>query len=442
MNVIKSLGKRIGSGFANNTRLAVISLILAVIVWLMISMGLDQSASKTVSNIRLVTDTIGTTAADNDLSAIYCDVEKVEVKLKCSKTQIRNINADTLEAYIDFDNVTSAGKRTYPIKLRGNGFQYEIESITPSVASVTLDRYTAVEVPVTPKVPNISFAEGKVPDEMTCEPSEVTVSGPASLLEKVSKCYVYSDKEFADKDSSFTLTADKLQLYSDDDVEIDQSKMTFSNNSYVITVPVLTQKAVQPVVQLSNIPENFNKDALKLKITPESLTIATNNSNAEISDTFEVQKINLSDIDLGYSKDFDINERLANLGMMNRSGVATVNVSLDGTGLDRKEITLDSSSIHLSDLPNDNYNYEPITQKLTITIVGPADVVAQLTSKDFVADASLLNVDKSEQKLSYDAVISCLTSNEVWSVTKAKISIMKTLKTEETTTTSLADNNE
>ena len=174
----------------------------------------------------------------------------------------------------------------------------------------------------------------------------------------------------------------------------------------------------------------------------ESLTIATNNSNAEISDTFEVQKINLSDIDLGYSKDFDINERLANLGMMNRSGVATVNVSLDGTGLDRKEITLDSSSIHLSDLPNDNYDYEPITQKLTITIVGPADVVAQLTSKDFVADASLLNVDKSEQKLSYDAVISCLTSNEVWSVTKAKISIMKTLKTEETTTTSLADNNE
>ena len=124
MNVIKSLGKRIGSGFANNTRLAVISLILAVIVWLMISMGLDQSASKTVSNIRLVTDTIGTTAADNDLSAIYCDVEKVEVKLKCSKTQIRNINADTLEAYIDFDNVTSAGKRTYPIKLRGNGVQY------------------------------------------------------------------------------------------------------------------------------------------------------------------------------------------------------------------------------------------------------------------------------------------------------------------------------
>ena len=68
--------------------------------------------------------------------------------------------------------------------------------------------------------------------------------------------------------------------------------------------------------------------------------------------------------------------------------------------------------------------------------------MAQPTSKDFVADASLLNVDKSEQKLSYDAVISCLTSNEVWSVTKAKISIMKTLKTEETTTTSLADNNE
>ena len=69
-----------------------------------------------------------------------------------------------------------------------------------------------------------------------------------------------------------------------------------------------------------------------------------------------------------------------------------------------------------------------MTPKLTITVVGPADVVDRLGSKDFVADASLLNIDKSEPKLRYDATISCLESDEVWTVTKAQISIVKTPK--------------
>ena len=49
-------------------------------------------------------------------------------------------------------------------------------------------------------------------------------------------------------------------------------------------------------------------------------------------------------------------------------------------------------------------------------------------------------MDSAVQKLSFDAVISCPTSDEVWSVTKAKIPIQKTLKTEQPTTTQTEDN--
>ena len=273
--------------------------------------------------------------------------------------------------------------------------------------------------------------EGKVLDEYICEPNVVSIYGPSSRLDKIDKCYACPNKNYSDVDSSFNipLTAENLQLYSADDVKQDHHNINFiGNTSFVITVPVLTQKIVTPVVEISNVPENFNKELLKkkLKFYPETLVIASNNSNAEISDTFEVQKINLSDIDLGYSKDFDISEKLANSNVINKSGTDTVNVSLDGTGLTRKEITLDSSSIHISDIPRDNYNYQSITPKLTFTVVGPAEVVGKLSSKDFVASASLLNIDKSEQKLNFDATISCLTSDEVWSVTKATISIVKT----------------
>ena len=118
--------------------------------------------------------------------------------------------------------------------------------------------------------------------------------------------------------------------------------------------------------------------------------------------------------------------------MVNLSGADSVTVSLDDSGLTRKEITLDAENIHISNVPNDNYDYKILNQKLTITVIGPAEIIDVMTPSDFVADASLLNMDSSIHRLSFDAVISCTSSDKVWSVTKAKISIQKVAKSEET----------
>ena len=431
MNPITNIKNRIEEGLANNTALAVLSLLIAVIVWFMISISLNPSEPKTLEKIPLSLDTAGTSVEENGLSAYDCDVQEVNIKIRGSKTQIRNLNKDTLVAYVDFNNVETPGQRALPIKVKStSGIDFELESVTPSSATVSIDKFSSREIAVTPKLTNVTFAEGKVPDDYICEPSTITVQGPSKLLDKIETCYVYSDTEFHDKDSSFNVHADTVQLYSADGVELDQSQIICSPLSFEITVPVLTQKTVKPIVQIINAPDNFDKNTLKLKMSPDTLVIASNNANAEISDTYEVQKISLSDFDLGYSKEFDISERLSEAGMINLSGADSVTVSLDDTGLTRKEITLGSDNIHISNVPSDNYDYNVLTQKLTITVVGPAEVIDVMTPADFVADASLLNMDSSIQTLSFDAMISCTSSDKVWSVTKAKISIQKVAKTD------------
>jgi len=441
MNLITSLRKKIVGGLANNTSLAVLSLLIALIVWFMISMSLNPSEPKTLDKIPLNLDTTGTTVADNGLSVYACDVQEVQIKIKGSKTQIRNLNKDTLVAYVDFSNVETPSQRTLPIRVKStSGIDFDLESVTPSTASVSIDKFGSKEIAVTPKLTNVTFAEGKVPADYICEPDTVTVQGPSKLLDKIETCYVYSDTEFRDKDSSFNVHADTIQLYSADGVELDQSHLTCTPLSFEITVPVLTQKTVTPIVQIINAPENFDKSTLKLKMSPDTLVLASNNANAVISDTYEVQKINLSDFDLGYSKEFDISERLSEAGMINLSGADSVAVSLDDSGLVRKEITLDAENIHISNVPNDNYDYNVLNQKLTITVVGPAEVIDVMTSADFIADASLLNMDSSIHPLSFDAVITCTSSDKVWSVTKAKISIQKVLKNENASTVRTSQN--
>ena len=418
-----------------NLPMIILSLLLAILIWLVVAMTLYPSIPKTIENIPLSVDIAGSPAADSGLSVISCDVDTVDVQLVGSRTQIGNLNAENLTAYVDYENVTSTGKKTLSIKVKSDsGINYEVKSITPSTAVVELDKYDTLPFEVKPKIPNVKYAEGKTidPDEFTCEPDIINITGPSAQLAKISSVYAVSDRSLT-LDSSYTLNSDEVQLFSEDGTRIDASSLLFDTSTFTINIPVLTQKTVKPVVQILNAPTDFDQSCLDFKISADSLTIASNNSFSEIPDTLDIGKIPLSDLDIGYSNTFDISSVLETSGMINKSGIDSITVTLNDEGLAKKEIVLDGSSIRLSNTPNDNYDYDILTQKLTISVIGPEGVISELTASDFTADVNLLNADTSQDQFNYDVTISCLTHDNVWSVTKAKVFIKKTAKTITTT---------
>ena len=418
-----------------NLPMIILSLLLAILIWLVVAMTLYPSIPKTIENIPLSVDIAGSPAADSGLSVISCDVDTVDVQLVGSRTQIGNLNAENLTAYVDYENVTSTGKKTLSIKVKSDsGINYEVKSITPSTAVVELDKYDTLPFEVKPKIPNVKYAEGKTidPDEFTCEPDIINITGPSAQLAKISSVYAVSNRNLT-LDSSYTLNSDEVQLFSEDGTRIDASSLLFDTSTFTINIPVLTQKTVKPVVQILNAPTDFDQSCLDFKMSADSLTIASNNSFSEIPDTLDIGKIPLSDLDIGYSNTFDISSVLETSGMINKSGIDSITVTLNDEGLAKKEIVLDGSSIRLSNTPNDNYDYDILTQKLTISVIGPEGVISELTASDFTADVNLLNADTSQDQFNYDVTISCLTHDNVWSVTKAKVSIKKTAKTITTT---------
>ena len=418
-----------------NLPMIILSLLLAILIGLVVAMTLYPSIPKTIENIPLSVDIAGSPAADSGLSVISCDVDTVDVQLVGSRTQIGNLNAENLTAYVDYENVTSTGKKTLSIKVKSDsGINYEVKSITPSTAVVELDKYDTLPFEVKPKIPNVKYAEGKTidPDEFTCEPDIINITGPSAQLAKISSVYAVSDRNLT-LDSSYTLNSDEVQLFSEDGTRIDASSLLFDTSTFTINIPVLTQKTVKPVVQILNAPTDFDQSCLDFKMSADSLTIASNNSFSEIPDTLDIGKIPLSDLDIGYSNTFDISSVLETSGMINKSGIDSITVTLNDEGLAKKEIVLDGSSIRLSNTPNDNYDYDILTQKLTISVIGPEGVISELTASDFTADVNLLNADTSQDQFNYDVTISCLTHDNVWSVTKAKVSIKKTAETVTTT---------
>ncbi len=176
-----------------NFSLALYSVIIAVLVWFAVSLTLYPSVPKTIENVTLDVNIGGTASSDSTLNIISCDVQNVTVKVIGSRTQIANIDNDTLIAYVDTDGVSTVGKKNLPIKIRStNGIEFEVDSVTPSTTSIEFDKYETMQFPVSPKIPNVKFEKSKTINsgEFTCEPDVVTITGPSAQLTNIGTLHV------------------------------------------------------------------------------------------------------------------------------------------------------------------------------------------------------------------------------------------------------------
>ena len=439
MNTIKNNNKKlIINETKNNATLLLIAIICAVAAWFIVAMTIYPAESKTIANITLKTETTGTSAAENGLFVTNKDVEKVTVSFDCSRTDYSRINAEDIEAYVDFDNITTEGIKTLTIKARStNGTELSNLKVKPSIVQVELDKYDMKSISVKPRTDNITVAEGKIFGNKTCEPAEITLTGPSAKLAKIAECYAVSDKSLPDLDTSYSgLTSDRYVYLDADGQEIDHDFITADPSTVNISVPVLTQKTVPFKVNLK-IPSNsnFDKDSLDFIITPSELTIASGSSDVTLTDAPLEIPIALSTLDIGYSKDFSVENMLASKNVTTVSGIETVNVTLNDEGLASKEITLLGGNVGLLHVPSDGYNYSIVTETLTVKIIGPADVIKNITAADLDAEVNLLGEDtsKNPDQFAYNVNVSCRTHNDVWCVNAPDVNILKTLKTGVTT---------
>lgn len=435
MNLMKNVRKQYINKVRSNAMLLLISLFCAVAAWFIVAMTKYPAESKTLSNIPLSADLSGSPAAENGLRIISPVPESVKVSFDCSRTDYNRLNPDTIMAYVDFSTASTEGKKTFSIKVEStNGADFSNYKVTPPTVTIELAEFRSVVVPVKPKYTNITVAEDKmIGDNSKCNPEEITVIGPASKLARIAECYAVTDKAKSLDSSVVGINSDRFELYDSEGNPIDQDYLTFDPNMVGIDISVLTQKTVTLKPNITVPPKsNFDTDSISFTITPPEVILASKNSEINLDDKKDI-KINLRELDLGYSKDFSIDSLLTSDDIINVSGVGSVNVKLNDEDFDSREMTLSNSNIDLMNVPNDDYDYTIVTETLPIKIVGPKDIINDITAADLDAEVDLATADTSMVQFNYDVSIFCKTHNNVWAVIDSKVNnkvvIKKTPKT-------------
>jgi hypothetical protein len=430
MKFLKNIKNYLLNSFNNNTAMIIYSIIIAILMWFVISITIYPTTPKTLSNIPLEIDITGTSAEENDLSVISASAKNVTVTIKGERSRIGSLTADDLVAKAVIENVNSAGEKSLNINVTGkdSDVKFEVTEIKPSKVDVMFDRIDTREYDLTVNAPNITAADGLYMDksEFKVNPSVIEITGPSKQLDSIDKAQVYVDTK-QEINTAYTFHSKDVVLYDKNESKINTDNLTFNSEDFTIDIPVYMQKELDFTYDIRYAPANFDISSLNIELNVDKISLASPNDELQNIDTWSIGSIPLYDLDWDFNKSFTL-EVPSNY--KNLSNVSTVTAKLNQEGLAKKTVTVNDISI--VNAPS-NYDCTVNTYGLTFDIIGPEDDIAEITEKDILVSVDLLKYTVQSSNFTADATISFPKYDKVWAVGLQKVSVTATPTTKHST---------
>ncbi len=422
MKRLHEMKQRLNTIFSSRLSMIILSILTAILIWFTVSVTIYPTTPRTIYNVPLVVELEGSTAEASGLSVVSSDVETVTVQIVGDRSQVGILSAEDLTAYAEVRNISSAGQYSLDISVRANSnVAFETNSISPAHVNVEFDRIETRTYEVTAELPNIVVTAGHTMDTITCDPATIDITGPSVQLDEIGSVVVTSDKA-AELDSSYSLYSSEILLYTKEGAMMDTESLEIPAENFQINVPVLTQQQLQLTYDVLNASSTFDIDWLRerLHLSDETITYASTNPSLAEKDSWNMGYIKLEEIDLDFSKTFTIEEKE---GYINQSGIQEVTLTLDSEGLSKRDFTISSDNIFVVNAPS-TCEFEIITKSLTISVIGPTEVLDELSTKDIMVTVDLLNYNISQSaSFSYDSTITFNDNNQVWAFGTYKIAL-------------------
>lgn len=420
MNFLLTIKNKIGKSFNNNTATIIYSVVIAIFIWIVISITIYPTTPKTFSNIPLEIDITGTSAEENELSVIKSSAKNVTVTIKGDRSRIGSLSEKDLIAKAVIGNVNSAGEKSLNIEVVGNdsNVAFEVTEIKPSKVDVMFDHIDTREYELSVNAPDITAAEDLYMDksEFKVTPSTVEITGPSTQLDSIDRALVFVENK-REINTASTFYSKEIVLYDKNESKISTDNMTFNSDDFAVEIPVYMQKELDLTYDIRFAPTNFDIDSLNLELNVDKIKIASPNTDLLNIDTWSIGSIPLYDIDLDFNKSFtlDIPGNYKDL-----TNVSTVTATLNQEGLAKKTVTVNDISIVNS--PS-NYDCTVNTYGLTFDIIGPEEDIEKITEKEIIVSVDLLKYTIQSSNFTADATISFPNYDKVWAVGLQKVSV-------------------
>ena len=359
-----------------------LSLACAFALWLYVITAVSPGSTDTYYNIPIVWEG-ESVLNERGLMVTAVSSNTVNLRLSGNRSDLSKVNSSNITIKADLSKIYEPGTQiplsytspTFPGDVASNAFV--IESKEPDSIYVTVVKRISKTVPV--EVVWVgSTAEGFMIDRenKTLDYPEVTVTGPESVVNTIAKATITVDldgrRESISESYNYTLCDDQGN-------PVDAKLITTDVEQIRLDVTIRRVKDLRLTYTL-NAGGGADADNTTVKLSAETIRVSGSEAALEnLGDTLSIGTINLADITRSTTLTFGIS---LPEGVTNLTGVTEVTAEISFHGLATKDLTVEQ--IQSTNIP-EGLKVELITEKLTVTLRGPSDLIAKVTPEDVTA---------------------------------------------------------
>lgn len=390
--------------FHDDRFLRVFSVFAAVIVWFIVAMNISPETSRVIQDVPVQIPTDGMS-----LSVIGDTQYTVDIVIRGKRNIVGGILPEDISVTAVLDQVKNPGTYDLPLRVskRTPNAEYEIVSYPSQIAKVKFDTVATKELEVETDVSGIKVADGFVKVKSTAQPAKVTISGPESQVEQITRCVAKA--ELSDELKQTVTVAAGLTFYNAEGTQVSTNGLSMNEDSVQVTVPILKTKEVPVSFDYLNMPDGFDIAKLPYTITPSTLEIAGPEEKADSLSSLNLGYIDFKNLNLNAELTYDV---VMPTNFTNLSGTEQIKVKFDTSGYESKAFTV--PNVRVVGAP-EGYTVTPETDSISnVTIIGSTDLMESLAATDLVAEIDMSKAEIAEGRVSVAVKIYAPSKGQLW----------------------------
>lgn len=289
--------------FSNNLGLKVLSLLMAVLLWnFVVSSNSSITRTKTIEDLTgyisgqtTLNDTYGLALLDNPAD----ELADISVVVEVAQSQYSRVSSDNVQVTLDLSSVRTAG--TQEVALKASTSYGRVVRIIPDKLSLTFEALDSRTIPVNVQLGGNAETDWWYRVNRT-NPSSLTVSGAASVVQSIARASVYVDVE--DAEETF-IAAERYTLLDSAGNAIPQTMLNRSSTSVSVSVEVYPSREVPIATEIDKVTNGQpaeGYEVVSVTVQPETLVVA---AEKDLLDS--VTELNIEPIDVeGLSQSFAV----------------------------------------------------------------------------------------------------------------------------------------
>lgn len=369
----------------NNIGLKILAFLVASLLWLTVVNIDNPITDQTYKNIPVSVINAEVLASEEAPKTyqIVDDTQTVDVTVKAKRSVLSKIEPEDIVAVADMKELTL--NTQIPIQVTVKGHEYKEVYTNPRNLQVKLEDEETKKFPIVPKTTG-TVRDGYVLASVTAVPEQVSIRGPKSVVETISKVEATVNVSGLSQDM---IMKSELKLYDQDNEEIDQKLL--SNNlgeeGVSIDIELFRTKKVPLEFDTSQIHAAEGYEFSKITYEPQEVNVSGDQSALKEIEKLEIpaSALQMEEIKEKTEKVVDISSYLPEeieLAEENAgSVVVTVFVEKDGA----KAFEITPGAITVDNLTKGLVLEYKTADALEVQVRGPKDVLEGIKISECVS---------------------------------------------------------